>query len=101
MATRPRRASWATFVAVHFVVQLQTAEMAILVWYTDLVYQTSSNHTFCVDSAFSRQEQISAEPLPVYIQCNQTFGTLPQHWCAEHSNGSKSWSMFDNAPHSN
>ena len=34
MATRPRRASWATFVAVHIVVQLQTAEMAILGWYT-------------------------------------------------------------------
>ncbi len=31
MATRPRRASWATFVAVHIVVQLQTAEMALLV----------------------------------------------------------------------
>jgi len=44
MATRPRRASWATFVAVYVVAQLQTAKMAILVWYT------STNHTFCVDS---------------------------------------------------
>ena len=31
MATRPRRASWATFVAEHIVLQLQTAEMALLV----------------------------------------------------------------------
>ena len=46
MATRPRRASWATFVAVHIVAQLQTAKMAILVWFT------STNHTFCVDLTF-------------------------------------------------
>ena len=28
------------------------------------------------------------------IEMNQTFGTLQQHWCAEYSNGSKSWNMF-------
>ena len=44
MATRPRRASWATSVAVHTVAQHQTAKMAILVWFT------STNHTFRVDS---------------------------------------------------
>ncbi len=49
MATRPRRASWATFVAVHIVAQLQTAKMAILVWFT------STNHTFRVDSTLLYQ----------------------------------------------
>ena len=52
MATRPRRASWATSVVEHNVAQLQTAKMAILVWFT------STNHTFCVDSTVYTKEQI-------------------------------------------
>ncbi len=63
MATRPRRASWATFVAVHIVVQLQTVEMAILVCYTKPVQITHSVliHIYVKD-------QICAEPLPVQVQ---------------------------------
>jgi len=64
MATRPRRASWATFVAVHIVVQLQTAEMAILVWYTKPVQIT---HSVLIQH-FYVKDQICAEPLPVQVQ---------------------------------
>ncbi len=69
MATRPRRASWATFVAVHIVVQLQTAEMAILVWYTKPVQNTH----FVLIQHFYVKEQISAAPLPGQTLCNQSF----------------------------
>ena len=44
MATRPPRAPWATFVAVHIVVQLQTAEMAILVGYTSYTKPVQITH---------------------------------------------------------
>ena len=72
LATHPRRASWATFVAVHIVVQLQTAEMALLVWctwYTKLVQIT---HSVLIQHLYI-QEQICctaacANPLsPVFI----------------------------------
>ena len=63
MATRPRRASWATFVAVHIVVQLQMAERVLLVYYTKAVQIT---HSVLIQH-FYVKEQISAEPLPGQI----------------------------------
>ncbi len=75
MATRPHRASWATFVAVHIVVQLQTAEMAILVWYTKPVQITH----YVLIQHFYVKEQISVAPLPVQILCNRLFDALQQH----------------------
>ena len=70
MATRPRRASWATFVAVHIVVQLQLAEMAILIWYTWYTRPVQITHSMLIHR-FCIKEQISAAPLPVQILCNQ------------------------------
>ncbi len=58
MATRPRRASWATFVAVHIVVQLQTAEMAILVWCTWYTKPVQITHSVLIQH-FYVKEQIS------------------------------------------
>jgi len=66
LATRPRRASWATFVAVHIVARLQTAEMAILVWYTWYTKPVQITHSVLIQR-FYVKEQISAAPLPVQI----------------------------------
>ena len=63
MATRPRCAFWATFVAVHTVVHVQMAEMAVLVWYTKPVQIA---HSVLIQH-FYVKEQISAEPLPGQI----------------------------------
>ncbi len=49
---------------MHIVVQLQTAEMAILVWYTKPVHIT---HSVLIQH-FYVKDQICAVPLPVQVQ---------------------------------
>ena len=89
MATRPRRASWATFVAVYIVAQLQAAKMAILVWYTSIHQIT---HSVLIQH-FYVKEQNSAAGLPVQFFCNQSLkrhsNTGLHEYCAAISHDSQ------------